>query len=66
MDVHQTKYKKELLKKFNLLNCKMMTTHMHPKCNLSKDDKINKVDQKVYIGMTCSLLYITTCKPDIL
>ena len=41
----------------------MMTTYMHPTYNLSKDDKINKVDQKVYKGMIGSLLYITTYNP---
>lgn len=44
----------------------MMTANMHPICNLSKYDKINKVDQNVYRGMIGSILYITTYKPDIL
>jgi len=34
--VHQTKYTKELLKKFKLEDCKVMNTLMHPTCTLSK------------------------------
>ena len=34
--VHQTKYTKELLKKFKLEDCKVMNTPMHPTCILSK------------------------------
>ena len=30
--VHQTKYTKELLKKFKLEDCKLMNTPMHPTC----------------------------------
>jgi len=35
--VHQSKYTKELLKKFNLEDCKEMNTPMHPTCSLSKE-----------------------------
>jgi len=37
--VHQSKYTKELLKKFKLEDCKEMNTPMHPTCTLSKEDK---------------------------
>ena len=33
--VHQSKYTKELLKKFKLEDCKKMNTPMHPTCTLS-------------------------------
>jgi len=36
--VHQTKYTKELLKKFKLKDCKVMNTPMHPNFTLSKED----------------------------
>jgi len=42
--VHQTKYTKELLKKFKLKDCKVMNTPMHPTCILSKEDTGLKVD----------------------
>ena len=46
--VHQSKYTKELLKKFKLEDCKEMKTPMHPTCTLSKEDQGSKVDQKLY------------------
>ena len=42
--VHQSKYTKELLKKFKLEECKEMNTLMHPTCTLSKEDQGSKVD----------------------
>lgn len=41
--VHQSKYIKELLKKIKLDNCKIMTTLMHPTCNMSKEESNTKV-----------------------
>ena len=35
--IHQTKYTKELMKKFKLEDCKLMNTPMHPTCTLSKE-----------------------------
>jgi len=64
--VHQTKYTKELLKKFNLEDCKVMNTPMHPTCILSKEDTGTKVDQKLYRGIIGSLLFLTASRPDIL
>jgi len=64
--VHQSKYTKELLKKFKLEGCKEMNTPMHPTCTLSKEDQGSKVDQKLYTGMIGSLLYLTASRPDIL
>ena len=64
--VHQSKYTKELLKKFKLENCKEMNTPMHPTCTLSKEDTGSKVDQKLFRGMIGSFIYLTAYKPDIL
>jgi len=64
--VHQTKYSKELPKKFKLQDCKVMNTPMHPTCILSNEDTGTKVDQKLYRGMIGSLLYLTTSRPNIL
>jgi len=64
--VHQTKYTKELLKKFKLEDCKVMNTPVHPTCILSKEDTGSKVDQKLYRGMIGYLLYLTTYRPYIL
>jgi hypothetical protein len=64
--VHQTKYTKELLKKFKLEDCKVMNTSIHPTCTLSKEDTGIKVDQQMYRGMIGSLLYLTASRPNIL
>jgi len=64
--VHQTKYTKELMKKFKLEDCKVMNTPMHPTCTLSQKDTGSKVDQKLYIGMIGSLLYLTASRPNVL
>jgi len=64
--VHQTKYTKELLKKFKPEDCKLMNTPMHPTCTLSKEDTRSKVDHKLYRDIIGSLLYLTAFKPDIL
>jgi len=64
--VHQSKYTKDLLKKFKLEECKEMNIPMHQTCILSKEGKRTKVDQKLFRGMIGSLLYLTTSRPDIL
>ncbi|KAK2403016.1 hypothetical protein QL285_052490 [Trifolium repens] len=64
--IHQSKYTKELLKKFNLEDCKIMSTPMHPTSSLSKEEIGSKVDQKLYRGMIGSLLYLTASRPGIL
>jgi len=56
--VHQSKYTKELLKKFKLEDCKEIITPMHPTCTFSKEDTGTKVDQKLYRGMIGYLLYL--------
>ncbi|RDY06111.1 hypothetical protein CR513_09961, partial [Mucuna pruriens] len=57
--------KQELLKKFNLEDCKIMSTKMHPTSILSLDELNKKVDQTSYRGMIDSLLYLTTPIADI-
>jgi len=64
--VHQSKYTKELLKKFKLDDCKEMNTLMHQTCTLSKEDTGTKVDNKLFRGMIGSLLYLTASRPAIL
>lgn len=41
--VHHTKYTNKHLKKFNLDDCKTMSTNMHPTYNLSKEESNAKV-----------------------
>ncbi|KAK2382700.1 hypothetical protein QL285_070217 [Trifolium repens] len=64
--IHQSKYIKYLLMKYNLEDCKPMNTSMHPTSSLGKDDSEGKVDQKLFRSMIGSLLYLTASRPDIL
>jgi hypothetical protein len=62
--IHQIKYTKELLKIFNLSECKLAKTPMHPTCILEKEEVSSKVNHKLFLGMINSLLYLIASKPD--
>src|SRR6266536_2518228 len=64
--VYQTKYTKDLFKKFNMKESKGMKTPMPTSghLDLMKDGK--PVDQKVYHSMIGSLLYLCASRPDIM
>ena len=64
--VSQTKYTKDLFKKFNMQESKDMKTPMPTSghLDLTKDGK--PVDQKVYRSVIGSLLYLCTSHPDIM
>jgi len=62
----QTKYCKELLKKFNMENCKEISTPMATNCYLDSDEKGTSVDQTKYRGLIGSLLYLTASRPNIM
>jgi len=64
--IHQTKYTKELLKKFKLDDCRGTNTPMHATCTLSKEDTGSKVYQKLYRGMIGSLENLIASRPNIL
>ncbi|GLJ54154.1 hypothetical protein SUGI_1160360 [Cryptomeria japonica] len=61
----QTRYVKELLKKFGLENSKHVDTPMITSCKLSKDDESPKVNPSRYKSMIGGLLYLTQTRPDI-
>jgi hypothetical protein len=63
--IHQSKYVKDMLKKFQLEDCKPVSTPMTIGCKLRKEDESNVVDPKHYISMIGSLLYATTSIPDV-
>lgn len=56
----QAKYIKEMLKKFKMEDCKPTLTSMVTGWKLSIDDSSKDVDQRLYISMIGSLLYVTT------
>jgi hypothetical protein len=64
--ISQTKYIKEMLKKFRMEYCKPVSTPMVTSCKLSKDDESKEVDQRLYRLMISSLLYVTTSRPDVM
>ncbi|WVZ75901.1 LOW QUALITY PROTEIN: hypothetical protein U9M48_023920 [Paspalum notatum var. saurae] len=63
--VHQAKYARDILKKFNMGDSKPMTTPMSTNTALDADGDGEAVDQKEFRGMIGSLLYLTATRPDI-
>ncbi|GJT64138.1 retrovirus-related pol polyprotein from transposon TNT 1-94 [Tanacetum coccineum] len=63
---NQSKYIKEMLKKFSLEDSKPMETPMSSDTKLTKDEECESVDCTKYRGMICSLLYLTASRPDIM
>nr|GEU98620.1 hypothetical protein [Tanacetum cinerariifolium] len=63
---NQSKYVKEMLKKFWLEDSKPTKTPMSSKIKLTKDDEADSVDSSKYRGMIGSLLYLTASMPDIM
>jgi hypothetical protein len=63
--VHQAKYTKDLMKKFNIDELKPMSTPMSMATSLDPDENSEVVDQREYRSMIGSLLYLTMTRPDI-
>ncbi|KAD2805952.1 hypothetical protein E3N88_39329 [Mikania micrantha] len=64
--IHQSKYTKELLKKFDLQNCKPCSNPMSSTTQLDADLKGTSVDETLYRCMIGSLMYLTASRPDIM
>ena len=64
--ISQTKYIKEMLKKFKMKESKPVSTPMVTGCKLSKDDESLEVDHTMYKSMIGSLLYVTTTRPYVM
>jgi hypothetical protein len=63
--VHQAKYMKDLLKKFNIEELKPVSTPMSTAASVGPDEDGEVVDQREYRSMISSLLYLTATRPDI-
>nr|GEV85567.1 hypothetical protein [Tanacetum cinerariifolium] len=63
---NQSKYIKEMLKKFRLENSKPMKTPISMETKLVKDVEGESVDNTKYRGMIGRLLYLTASRPDIM
>ena len=64
--VSQTKYIKDLLKRFGLEDAKPIKTPMATNGHLDLDEGGKPVDLKLYRSMIGSLLYLTASRPDIM
>jgi hypothetical protein len=64
--ISQTKYIREMLKRFRMEDCKPVITPMQTNCKLSKDDDSKSTDQRQYRSMIGSLLYVITSRPDVI
>jgi hypothetical protein len=63
--VHQTKYTKDLMKKFNMAELKSVSTPMSSTASLGPDEDGKAVHQREYRSMIGSLLYLTVTRPGI-
>ncbi|GJY11664.1 hypothetical protein Tco_0380973 [Tanacetum coccineum] len=63
---NQSKYIKEMLKKFRLEDSKPTKISMSTEIKLTKDDEADSVNSSKYRGMIGSLLYLTASRPDII
>jgi hypothetical protein len=64
--IHQEKYTRDILKKFQMGDYKLIKTPMPTNGHLDLDEGGKSVDQKLYRSMIGSLLYLTAFRPDIM
>jgi hypothetical protein len=63
--VHQAKYTKDLMKKFNMAELKPVSTSMSSTASLGPDEDGEALDQREYRSMISSLPYLTVTRSDI-
>ena len=63
--LHQGKYVVEILKRFNMLECKAMATPMYSNLKLLADDPSELVYVTHYRHIVGSLMYLTNTRLDI-
>ncbi|XP_039840851.1 uncharacterized protein LOC120700670 [Panicum virgatum] len=63
--IHQGKYTKDVLKKFDMGEAKPLSTPMSTVTALDENEEGEPVDQKEYQSMIESLLYMTVTRPNI-
>jgi hypothetical protein len=64
--ISQTKYIREMLKRFRMEDCKPIITPMQTSCKLSKNDDSKSTDQRQYMSMIGSLLYVKASRLDVM
>jgi hypothetical protein len=63
--MHQAKYTKDLMKKFNMVKLKSMSTPMSTATSLGPNEDGEVVDQREHRSMIGSLLYLMVTRSDI-
>lgn len=64
--ISQTKYLKEIIKKYGMEEYKLVCTPMVTRWNLSQNDDPPTIKQPEYIFMISSLIYLTGTRPEIM
>eukprot|EP00253_Pinus_taeda_P016166 PITA_16166 len=66
MFIYQTKYNKEMLKKFHMEDCKPVLTPMVTCRKLSLENSSEDVEKMLYRSIIGSILYVTASRPDVM
>jgi hypothetical protein len=64
--ISQTKYIREILKRFVMEDCKLVTTPIQTSCKLRKYDDSKSTDQRKYSSVIGILLYVTSSRLDVM
>ncbi|KAI3706885.1 hypothetical protein L6452_24932 [Arctium lappa] len=64
--INQSKYIRDILRKFQMENSKPIGTPMAPGTKIGSDPSGKAVDIRTYRGMIGSLMYVTSSRPDIM
>jgi len=64
--ISQSKYASEVLKRFNISNCKAAPTPVITSLKLSKDDDGSTADRTLFKRIVGILMYLTSKRPDIM
>ncbi|KAD6454646.1 hypothetical protein E3N88_09352 [Mikania micrantha] len=64
--IHQSKYVKDLLNKFDMNDCKIISTPMATSPGICPNANGEPVDQTLYRCMIGSLMHLTASRPDIM
>ena len=62
----QQKYAKEVIKKFNIEECKPTATPMNQKEKFCKEDEVENVDERLYRSLIGCLMYFPATRPDVM
>lgn len=60
--INQDKYRKYLLKRFDMEKSKIIATTMSTSCYLDKNEDKKSVDERKYRGMIGFLIYVTASR----